>query len=163
DPRTRRWQGITLATLFVGYAGYYICRTNLAVATPLMLDEYGPDGVTERTIGAIASVGVLLYAIGKVFNGVLVDFVGGRALFVVGMAASVASTVLFGLASGLAVFFVTWAANRYVQSLGWGALVKVSSRWFPVGVQATVMGVLSMSFLLGDVFARIYLGSFIRA
>jgi OPA family glycerol-3-phosphate transporter-like MFS transporter len=159
---TYRWQGITLATLFTGYAGYYLCRSNLAVATPLLLDDFADSGITEKAIGGIASLGVLLYAVGKVTNGVLTDFLGGRTLFLLGMAASACCTVLFGLGSGLLVFALAWAANRYVQSMGWGALVKVSARWYPVSVQATVMGVLSMSYLLGDALGRVYLGGFIR-
>jgi OPA family glycerol-3-phosphate transporter-like MFS transporter len=78
------------------------------------------------------------------------------------MAASVACTIFFGLASGVIVFTVAWSANRYVQSVGWGALVKVASRWYPVSMHATVMGILCMSYMLGDSFARLYLGMFIK-
>src|SRR5262249_38947093 len=35
-------------------------------------------------------------------------------------------------------------------------------RWYPVSVHATVMGVLSMSYLLGDALGRLYLGLFIK-
>jgi OPA family glycerol-3-phosphate transporter-like MFS transporter len=160
--RLFRWQGITLATLFTGYAGYYICRSNLSVATPLILTEYGASGITKADIGWVASVGVLLYAIGKVTNGVMSDYVGGRQMFLFGMWASVACSVVFGLMAGLTAFVVIWAANRYVQSMGWVALVKTASRWYPFHRQASVMGVLSMSYLLGDVFARGYLGTFIE-
>lgn len=160
DPRLRRWQGVTLATLFVGYGGYYVCRSDLSVAAPLLLDDLSA-GLTEESLGTVASAGVLCYAAGKVVNGVLADFVGGRALFLFGMAASVACTVLFGLAGGLTAFTLAWAANRYVQSMGWGGLVQVASRWYPAAVQATVMGVLSMSYLLGDAAGRLYLGWFI--
>jgi OPA family glycerol-3-phosphate transporter-like MFS transporter len=156
-----RWQGITAATLFVGYAGYYVCRANLSVTTPLLLEESGGT-ITKADIGTVASVGVLVYALGKVTNGILTDYVGGRALFLLGMAASVACTVWFGMASGLFVFTVAWAVNRYVQSLGWGALVKVAARWYPVRLHATVMGLLCLSYLVGDALARLYLGQFIR-
>jgi OPA family glycerol-3-phosphate transporter-like MFS transporter len=160
DAHTRRWQGITLATLFVGYAGYYVCRSNLSVATPLLLDEY-KGSITKADIGKVASIGVLVYAIGKAVNGLLGDFLGGRGLFLAGMVASVACTVLFGLASGLVVFTVVWGVNRFVQSMGWNALMKITSRWYPISVHATVMGVLSLSYLLGDAAARLYLGLFI--
>jgi OPA family glycerol-3-phosphate transporter-like MFS transporter len=161
-PHLRRWQGLTLGTLFVGYAGYYVCRSNLPVVTTLLVEEFAKDGITKATIGDVASLGVLLYSIGKVTNGVLADYLGGRAMFLFGMAASVVCTILFGLAGGLAAFAVTWAANRYVQSMGWGALVKIASRWFPAAWHATVMAALSVSYLLGDAAARLYLGSFIR-
>src|SRR5947209_19667068 len=96
--RLRRWQGVTVATLFAGYAGYYVCRSNLSVATPLLLDEYGPAGLTKAHIGDVASVGVLFYAIGKLLNGVATEYVGGRRMFLFGLVASVACTILFALA-----------------------------------------------------------------
>jgi OPA family glycerol-3-phosphate transporter-like MFS transporter len=161
DRRMLRWQGITLATLFAGYAGYYVCRSNLSVAAPLLLQEFADRGLTKADVGFVASVGVLLYAVGKVTNGVLADFLGGRGVFLMGMIASAVCTVLFGLAGGLTLFMLIWAVNRYVQSMGWGALVNVASRWFPPSVHATVMGVLAMSYLLGDALARLYLGALI--
>jgi OPA family glycerol-3-phosphate transporter-like MFS transporter len=162
DDRTRTWQRITLFSLFTGYTGYYLCRSNLSVTTPLILNEFADSGITKEDIGWIASIGILVYSVGKVTNGVLADFFGGRRLFLLGMVASVACTLLFGAARGLGVFTIIWAANRYVQSMGWGALVKVAARWYPVSVHATVMGILSMSYLLGDSFARLYLGVFIE-
>jgi OPA family glycerol-3-phosphate transporter-like MFS transporter len=157
---TARWQKITLLTLFTGYAGYYVCRANLAVATPLILEE-SHGLLTKTDLGTVASLGVFCYALGKVGNGLLTDFLGGRLLFLAGMAASAVCTVVFGLAHGLMVFLLVWSVNRYVQSIGWGALVKIASRWYPVTVHASVMGVLSMSYLLGDALARLYLGQFI--
>ncbi len=151
-----------MATLFTGYAGYYICRSNLSVVTPLLLQEFGSNGLTKAAIGGVASTGVLLYALGKISNGVLADYLGGRRLFLFGIFASTLCTVAFGLASGLLLFTLIWAANRYVQSMGWGALVKIAARWYPVHRHATVMGFLSMSYLLGDAFARWYLGGFIN-
>ncbi|MBN9117927.1 MAG: MFS transporter [Planctomycetes bacterium] len=179
--RLRRWQAVTVATLFTGYAGYYVCRSNLSVATPLLLDEYGAAGLTKAHIGDVASVGVLFYAIGKLLNGVAAEYVGGKRIFLFGMFASVACTVLFALSPriagplagvagefGLPVavlvpFFGVWAANRFVQSMGWGGLVQITARWFTAGRLATVMGVLCMSYLLGDAVARFYLGAVVKA
>jgi OPA family glycerol-3-phosphate transporter-like MFS transporter len=160
DQRTIRWQKIILGTLFVGYAGYYICRSNLSVTTPLLLQDFAGTGITKTRIGAIASLGVLLYAVGKISNGLLADFLGGRLLFLLGMVLSVACTLVFGLGDSILVFTVIWAINRYVQSMGWGSLVKVVARWYPVSFHATIMGVLAVSYLLGDAFARYYLGFF---
>ena len=162
DTKLNRWQYITMATLFTGYAGYYICRSNFSVATPLILTEFKDAGIDKAAIGGVASTGVMLYALGKITNGLLADFVGGRLLFIGGMVASVMCTVAFGMSAGLAAFTVIWAINRYVQSGGWVSLVKVSSRWFPLRRYATIMGVLSMSYLLGDAFARGYLGLFLE-
>ncbi|HSQ55673.1 MAG TPA: MFS transporter [Gemmata sp.] len=179
--RLRRWQTITIATLFTGYAGYYVCRSNLSVATPLLLDEYGSRGLTKRHIGDIASVGLLLYAVGKVLNGLSTEYLGGRRMFLMGLFASVVCTVLFALSplleesfadlatwfglplAVLLPFYIIWGINRFAQSMGWGGLVQIASRWFTPARMATVMGVLSMSYLLGDAAARLFLGEVIGA
>ena len=52
-------------------------------------------------------------------------------MFLTGIVVSIACTVAFGLSGGVVAFLIVWAFNRYFQSMGWGALVKVSSHWFP--------------------------------
>jgi OPA family glycerol-3-phosphate transporter-like MFS transporter len=162
ERRAVRWRRITLITLFVGYMGYYLCRSNLAVAKPLMLDEAGL-GLTKESLGTIDSIGVLAYAVGKVVNGVLADRLGGRALFLGGMGVAAVCSVAFGRVSGLGALAAIWAVNRFAQAGGWPALVAITGRWFPKRSHATVLGVLSMSYLLGDAIARFYLGAFLRA
>ena len=146
------WHGITLVALFVGYAGYYVCRSNLSIVNPADL------GLDEIGLGRIFSIGVLMYAIGKVINGIAADFVGGRVLFLFGMLASVAATVIFALGTGWWHFAIVWGVNRFVQSMGWGGLVQVSGRWFRERTLATVMGILAVSYFIGDATARLYLG-----
>ena len=46
--------------------------------------------------------------------------------------------------------------------MGWVALVKTASRWYPVHRHATIMALLSLSFLVGGVISRWYLGTFIE-
>src|SRR5262249_30087015 len=104
----------------------------------------------------------LLYALGKLSTGILADFLGGRLLFLLGMAASVVCTFLFGLGQGLLFWMAVWSVNRYAQSMGWGPLLKIVARWFPVHRQATLLAVLSLSYLLGDALTRLYLGLFIE-
>jgi MFS transporter, OPA family, glycerol-3-phosphate transporter len=99
-----------------------------------------------------------MYAIGKVINGIAADFVGGRVLFLFGMLASVAATVIFALGTGWWHFAIVWGVNRFVQSMGWGGLVQVSGRWFRERTLATVMGILAVSYFIGDATARLYLG-----
>lgn len=161
--RQQRYEWTTVATLFAGYAGYYVCRSNLSVAGPLLLDDLGGQGFTKAEFGMVVSAGTTAYALGKVFNGIFVDRVGGRGVFLLGMFASVAMTIAFGLASSFAAFAVIWSLNRWVQSMGWVALVKVSASWFPAHRLATVMGILSGSYLIGDAIARGYLGLTIRS
>ena len=153
-----RWQLRTGTGLFVGYCAYYVCRSNLAVAAPLLMREFGSRGLTKEVLGELASVGVLCYAVGKVGSGVLGDVVGGKKIFLLGMVGSVLATVAFGLGQGVGVFFAAWAANRLVQSLGWAGLVKTTANWFSYRSYGRIMGLLSLSFLAGDIAAKLLLG-----
>jgi OPA family glycerol-3-phosphate transporter-like MFS transporter len=147
-----------MALLFVGYAGYYFCRTFFASIKPVLIAQYGAAGINKETLGIIATVGTLTYAAGKFGNTVVCDFVGGRRMFLLGMAGSVAFTLLFGASAGFAWFLALWAANRLVQSMGWGGLVKIASNWFAYTRYGTVMAVLSLTFVLGDAVSKLLYG-----
>src|SRR5437879_5609600 len=143
--RLFRWQVLTVALMLVGYSGYYLCRSNFSVALPLIADELATRGlapdIARIRLGAIASLGVMAYAAGKFPAGAMADLLGGRRNFLGGMIGSVAFTLLFALAGGLPLFTLAWIGNRFVQSLGWAGMVKVSSRWFSYHSYGTVMGI----------------------
>ena len=74
-----RWQAITISLLFLGYAGYYLCRSDYSVSLPLIIADLGrrgvPAGIATVRLGSIASLGVLAYAIGKFpSGGTLIEF-----------------------------------------------------------------------------------------
>src|SRR5262249_45699268 len=146
----RRWQRTTAAALLVGYAGYYVCRSDLSVVSPQLLWQFGAAGIDKTRLGLVSSAGVLAYAVGKFINGIGVDMIGGRRMFVAGMVGSVLATLAFGAAGSLTAFLVWWSVNRFIQSMGWGALVKIASHWYEPQRYGRVMGVLSLSFLFGD-------------
>jgi sugar phosphate permease len=52
------------------------------------------------------------------------------------------------------MFTLAWIGNRLSQSIGWSALVKVSSKWFHYSRYGTVIAILTCSYLLGDAAAR---------
>jgi sugar phosphate permease len=146
----RRSHASLVAALFVGYASFYLCRANVEAAIPLLVHAgYG----SRARLGALSSIATLAYAIGKLVMGAAGDALGGRR--VIGLA--VAGSVIFSLAFGTSntflamVFFA--AANRFFQSGGWSGVVHVVSRWFAPRVHGRIMGVLSTSYELGNVFA----------
>lgn len=153
------WQAVTVAALLIGYAGYYVCRSNLSVAASLIASDAGLTGMSNAVLGAIASAGVLAYALGKPMTGVAGDVVGGRRMFLLGMWGAVAATVAFGLGTGVWALSAAWVANRFVQSAGWGALTKLVAQWFAPARHGRVIAVLSLSYLFGDAAARFALGS----
>jgi OPA family glycerol-3-phosphate transporter-like MFS transporter len=151
----------------IGYAGYYLCRSDLSVAMPLLIREMSSRGISPDAakvqLGTIASLGVLAYAIGKFPSGWLADYLGGRRNFLFGMAGSILFTLLFSLMGGIPLFTLAWMGNRAVQSMGWAGMVKITSRWFSYSAYGTAMGIISLSYLFGDAAAREFMARLIDA
>ena len=96
-------QGRTLLLLFLGYASCYFCRSNLSVATPLLVEELGRRGISHATaivsIGSMASFGVFAYAMGKWFLTSLGDYWGGKRNLLIATGGATAFTLLFAAGS----------------------------------------------------------------
>jgi len=159
-------QVLTVALLFVGYAAYYFCRSDLSVAMPLLIDDLQRHGVASQDavirMGQLASFGVLAYAIGKIFLTSLGDLWGGKRSFTLGLGGAIAFTLLFSSTGFLPIFTIAWIGNRLSQSIGWAGVVKVCSRWFGYSSYGTVAGILSLSYLVGDAVARQSMGMLLQ-
>lgn len=146
---------ITFVSLIVGYMGYYLCRKNFSSAFEPM---HASLGLTKATFGNIASAGTLVYAIGKLVSGPWTDKLGGRIVFFVGLFGSVVATVGIGATGPVVALYIFWLLNRAFQSMGWGGLVNVLSRWFSAKDYGTAAGALSVSYQAGDVVAGLFCG-----
>jgi len=165
--RLLRWrQALVVALLLAGYAAYYFCRADLAVATPLLVAELQSHGFTAADalvrVGGLSSAGALAYAIGKMLLGGLGDYWGGRRSFLIGLGGATLFTLLFALGGTLPIFTLAWIGNRLTQSIGWAGLLKVCSRWFDYSSYGMIVGVVSISYLIGDAIARPLMGMLIE-
>ena len=156
----------TIVLLFGGYAACYYCRADLSVATPMLIEELHLHGVPSADakvhLGTLISLGVLAYALGKLFLTGLGDWWGGRRSFLLGVGGAMVFTLLFAAGGALPLFTVAWIGNRLTQSVGWAGLIKVSSRWFDYSSYGTIVGILSVSYLIGDAVARQQMGLLIE-
>jgi OPA family glycerol-3-phosphate transporter-like MFS transporter len=152
----------TLLLLFCGYASCYFCRSNLSVATPLLVDELEQHGVSHAdaivSIGSMASLGVFAYALGKWFLTSLADYWGGKRNLLIATGGATVFTLLFASGTTLPSYTFAWVGNRLTQSIGWSALVKVSSKWFNYSRYGTIAAILTCSYLIGDATARQSMG-----
>lgn len=159
-------QTMVVTLLFGGYAALYFCRADLSVATPLLIDELGRHGVSHGEamvrMGSIASLGVLAYALGKLFLTGLGDFWGGRISFLIGLGGATVFTLMFASGLSLPLFSIAWIGNRLTQSLAWAGLLKVSGKWFDYSSYGMIIGILSISYLVGDAAARQWMGMLIE-
>ena len=144
----RGWQ--IVAALSLGYIGIYLCRKNLSVAVPLLQQHFH---VTKQQVGGIASAGTLAYAGGKLCTGFVVDRIGGP----LGFFAAIFAVALFGAATAfsptLGVVMALYAGNRFAGAAGWGAMVKIVPTWFGTARTASVIAIMSLSYVLGGAAA----------
>ena len=110
NTRLLRWRTSTFWVMLVGYVGYYICRGNLSAAFPLLEQEFG---YSNTQLGLIASLSEMAYAAGKFINGPLADKIGGRRIFLIGMAGAIFWNIVFSISASLTAFIVVWCCCRY--------------------------------------------------
>lgn len=147
----RRSRLVLTALLFVGYAGYYLGRVTVPVALPLIGEAFG---YSNAQLGLILSVYFGVYAASKLVNGFLGDRIGGKAMFFIGLFGSVLMNAVFGFGRELFLFVAVWGVNAYFQTMGWLALMPIMARWYPSRESGRVMGLMSISYQLGDFLAR---------
>ena len=155
NTRLLYWRTSTFWVMLIGYVGYYICRGNLAAAFPLLTQEFG---YSNTQLGLIASLSEMAYAAGKFINGPLADKVGGRKIFLVGMAGAISFNIIFAISASLTAFIIVWCFCRYFLSMGWGGLTKTIGNWYPRERNGTVMGLISVNFQFGGVVATLFAG-----
>ena len=155
NTRLLYWRTSTFWVMLIGYVGYYICRGNLAAAFPLLTQEFG---YSNTQLGLIASLSEIAYAAGKFINGPLADKIGGRKIFLVGMAGAIFFNIIFAISASLTAFVIVWCFCRYFLSMGWGGLTKTIGNWYPRERNGTVMGLISVNFQFGGVVATLFAG-----
>lgn len=141
--------------MLLGYIGYYIGRGNLAVALPLMSTEFG---YTNTQLGLIMTFSELAYAAGKFITGPLADKIGGKKIFLIGLAGTIFFNLLFPQFSTLLMFTVIWCLCRFFLSMGWSGVIKTIGEWYPSEQNGTITGLISVNFQFGGVAAALFAG-----
>jgi|HubBroStandDraft_1064217.scaffolds.fasta_scaffold01659_6 MFS transporter, OPA family, glycerol-3-phosphate transporter len=149
---TARQAWTVIGALAVGYVGIYLCRKNLGVAVPLLQASFHTN---KAQVGKIASMGTFAYAMGKLLSGPVVDRLGGRHGFLLSMVLVSIFGVAGALAPGLFGLMIFYGLNRFAGAAGWGAAIKLVPTWFGVVRTATVIAVLSLSYVVGGVLATL--------
>ncbi len=153
--RLNRWRISTFWVMLIGYIGYYLIRGNLAVAVPLIAQEYN---YSNTELGLIITFSELAYAAGKFTTGPWADSVGGKKVFIIGLAGGIVFNFLFPLHHTIFYFTLIWCVCRYFLSMGWGGIAKTIGEWYEPERIGTMMGAISINFQFGSVAASLFCG-----
>lgn len=141
--------------LWLTYGAFYFCRVNISAAVPGISMDLG---YTKAQIGLILGGLKLAYGIGQFVNGQLAERISPRRLLAIGMFASAALSVTFGLATGLYFLLFIWVCNGYSQSLGWTPTMRVAANWFPPERRGRAIGTIGTGYQLMGALAVVLAG-----
>jgi OPA family glycerol-3-phosphate transporter-like MFS transporter len=150
-PAYRRLRLQVFAGIFLGYAGYYLVRNNLALALPDILQEH-PE-YSKAMLGTALTALSLAYGLSKFLMGSVSDRSNPRVFLPLGLLLSCAIVFLCGTAkavyTSLALLVALQALNGWVQGMGWPPCGKTLVHWFSPGERGRTVSVWNVAHNLG--------------
>lgn len=151
DPTYRRLRAEVFAGIFLGYAGYYLVRNNLALAIPDILKEY--PQYSKAQLGTALTALSVSYGLSKFLMGAVSDRSNPRYFLPLGLLLS--SAVLFvngtvkAVFASLATLVALQALNGWVQGMGWPPCGKTMVHWFSTNERGRVVAFWNVAHNMG--------------
>jgi MFS transporter, OPA family, glycerol-3-phosphate transporter len=128
--RRLRWE--VFAGIYLGYAAYYLVRSNLALAIPDILKEH--PAYSKADLGTALTGLTVAYGLSKFLMGSVSDRSNPKRFLPLGLLLSSIIMATFGLASALyaslASIIAIQVLNGWVQGMGWPPCGKSMVHWF---------------------------------
>ena len=142
----RRYRLEGLLSVFFGYAGYYVVRSNFTLATPHMMDAYN---FTKSEIGLLMSTMLVVYGLAKFVMGSLADKSNVKVFMAVGLVLSALLNLAMGFSVGFWAFTAFVALNGIFQAMGVAPSFITLANWFPGKMRAKPTGLWFCSHNIG--------------
>ena len=165
------WRLRIFYACFIGYTIFYLCKKNIAVALPGIMDEFG---YSATELGLLGSSLYLTYGVGKFVNGVLADGSDVRKFFPTALLMTALANILFALAPNfvnmlgldpkmtamvlLWVLAFLWGVSGWFQSAGFPAVAKSLTYWYSNSERGTKWSLWSCSHQTGTFLSFILAG-----
>ncbi|MEK6629175.1 MAG: phosphoglycerate transporter protein PgtP [Acidobacteriota bacterium] len=143
DPEYKRLRRQVFLGIFVGYAGFYLVRNNLALAIPDILKQY--PQYSKASLGTALTGSSIAYGVSKFLMGSVSDRSNPKYFLPLGLLLSAAIIFACGTVKGiyasLAVLVVLQTLNGWVQGMGWPPCGKTMVHWFSTKERGLVVSV----------------------
>lgn len=171
DSMYRHWRLRMFIGCFVGYTIFYLCKKNIAVALPGIMDEFH---YSATELGLLGSSLYLTYGVGKFVNGVLADGSDVRKFFPMALLMTALANIAFALAPNavgilglspkmfamvlLWTLAFLWGVSGWFQSAGFPAVAKSLTYWYSNSERGTKWAAWSCSHQTGTFLSFIIAG-----
>ncbi|HDR6313522.1 MFS transporter [Bacillus cereus] len=135
-----------LMGISVGYAAYYLVRSNFTLSSTYLVEEYG---FSTAEIGLLGSIMAIVYGFSKFFMGNLSDKAFAQRFIAVGLFLSGLVNICFGFASSFGMIVTLLVLNGIVQGMGAPPCSIVMTKWFSKKERGTKTGIWNISHNVG--------------
>src|SRR4051812_20640833 len=157
DPNYERWRWQIFSITWLAYAGFYLTRKAFSVAKN-ELKKPGVKGWSNADFAWIDGANSVAYALGQFVFGSLGDKAGPRKIVLIGMLASVITSMAMGRSDTVLWMAALFAVQGLCQSTGWAPLAKNMGEFFSQRERGTIMGFWCTNYALGGFIASIVAG-----
>lgn len=111
------------AVCYLAYTAIYIARLNLSAASPALKAA----GMTSAQLGLLGSAFSVVYALGRLLNGVRSDRTQPWVMISSGLLLTGVSNLLVSVLPPFSGILLLWCANAFAQSMLWSSVLYVVS------------------------------------
>jgi len=115
---------IIFIAVYIAYTAIYVARLNLSMASPEMKNI---GMLNSAQIGLLGSLFSVIYACGRLLNGILSDRIAPWKMICTGLAAAGLSNLAIGFLPPFAGMALFWSTNAFAQSMLWSSVLCVVS------------------------------------
>lgn len=149
-----------MAALVIAYSSAYVCRTNISMMLPGIMEELQ---LSQARAGMLATVFAIIYAVGQIVNGLIVDRVNPRFWIFSGLTISALCNLACAFVPNFNMMLGIWSVNAVAQSMLWTPVVKIMSLRFAGAAQARASFFISFSLIFGNLGAWAAAGALVAA
>jgi len=146
DKRYRYWRVRIMYTTVIGYAIFYLLRTNIGVANAVLEGQWH---VSHASLGLIVTLGSLTYGVSKLFNGFIGDRVNARYFMALGLLGTAVMNAFCGFSAGLITLGIFWMINSWFQGLGFPPCARCLAHWYAPSERARSFSIWNIGHQIG--------------
>ncbi len=152
-----RMQVTILLTMYIGYAGFMLCRNTLIASSAEMIQDPALN-LDKESFGRLMSWHSAGAIAGKLVTGIGADLIGGRRMFLLALSLTALANVGFAFCSSFLFMGIWNFLGQFFKAGGWPAMTKIVGVWYPPRKYGQVWSIISTSSRVGTIAATFLLG-----